>query len=95
MSRMKYLEITRPDKVAMINVVNNIYQGIVSDSIYGCLLEERLPKDTLDLLVELEPRFAKKLLEEACMRAISLDRSLVMPNDIGLTSMQKNNPLDS
>ena len=73
MSRMKYFEITRPDKVAMINVVNNIYQGIVSDSIYGCLLEERLPKDTLDLLVELEPRFAKKLLEEACMRAISLD----------------------
>lgn len=89
LSRMKYFEIRKPDTSAMLNIIHNIYQIILKESTYGCLLDEQLPEDTLDILIEFEPRSAKKLLEEACMRAISVDRSMVTSKDVNLITLPK------
>lgn len=82
LSRMKVIEIKRPNQEQMISVVNSIYHDIRINKPYGLLLDSDIHEDAMSILVTLSPREAKLAIEEGCLRAILAKRSILLPQDL-------------
>jgi ATP-dependent Lon protease len=91
MSRMKYFDIRAPEPDEMIPIVRSIYRGIKESEPIGALLDDDIPEDTIQSLSALLPREARKLLQDACMRAFNQERSMVLPTDIVFASKPQRN----
>lgn len=85
LSRMKVIDIKRPEKKQMEDVVNSIYTGLRTSKPYGQLLSPHIHEDSMGILVNKTPREAKLALEEGCLKVILADRSILLPQDLPVT----------
>lgn len=81
-SRMRMIEIKRPDVYQMKNVVMSIYASFRKSKPYGQLLDSDLQADAMDLLRMKSPREAKLAIDEGCLKAIRDNRSALLPKDL-------------
>lgn len=88
LSRMKVIDIKRPDQKQMEDVVNNIYIGIRTGKPYGHLLAPHIHEDVMSILVSKTPREAKLAIEEACMKVIISERNILMPQDLPISKKE-------
>lgn len=82
LSRMRIINIERPDEIQMINVVNSIYSSFRKNKTIGQLLDPNLHADAMDLLRFKSPREAKLAIDEGCLKAIRHNRSILLPQDL-------------
>jgi ATP-dependent Lon protease len=82
LSRMRLINIQRPDQVQMKDVVMSIYSHFRKSKPYGQLLDPGLCENTMDLLVTQSPREARMAIDEGCLKAIRVNRSKLLPQDL-------------
>ena len=82
LSRMKVIDIKRPDLTQIQNVVMSIYSNLRSSKPYGKLLNPEMDKNAMSLLITKSPREAKLAIDEACLKAICENRSNILPQDL-------------
>jgi len=85
LSRMKVIDIKRPDSTQMKDVVNSIYSSFRNSKPYGKLLDPDLHENAMDLLRIKSPREAKLAIDEGCLKAIRDNRSALLPKDLPVT----------
>lgn len=85
LSRMRVIDIKRPDAQEMKNVVISIYKSLRNSKAYGQLLDPNLHTDTLELMTTMSPREAKLAIDTGCLKAILDDRSILLPKDLTLS----------
>ena len=81
LSRMRVIDIKRPDSKQMKNVVTSIYNSFRNSKAYGQLLDPDIHLDAMDLLITKSPREAKLAIDEGCLKAICSGRSILLPQD--------------
>lgn len=91
LSRMRVINIPKPDAIQMLNVVNSIYESFRANASFGSLFNETLHPDVIDKLVHMVPREAKLAIEEACIKAICNQRYTVFPSDVLTKKKEKPN----
>lgn len=82
LSRMRSIEIKRPNAEQMKNVVISIYGNFRQSKPYGQLLDPDVSEDTMDMLRTKSPREAKLAIDEGCLKAIRAGRSTLLPQDL-------------
>ena len=82
LSRMRVINIKRPDEFQMKNVVISIYNSVRNNKAFGHLLEPNLHEDALGMMVKMSPREAKLALESGCLKAILNNRYSLLPQDL-------------
>lgn len=82
LSRMRHFEIRKPTSEEMKGIVRSIYKMLRQTDPIAQFLEEEIPESTVDQMMHLLPREARKALQEGCQRAFSLDRMRVLPEDL-------------
>lgn len=85
LSRMKIIDIKRPDQEQMKDVVNSIYDDLRTNKPYGELLDPSIHEDAMGILVTKTPREAKLAIEEGCLKVILAERSIMLPEDLPVT----------
>ncbi|MGB7816655.1 MAG: AAA family ATPase [Methylotenera sp.] len=88
LSRMRTIEIKRPNAEQMINVVVSIYSNFRQSKAYGQLLDPNINEDTMDILRTKSPREAKLSIDEGCLKAIRAGRSTLLPQDLPATKKE-------
>lgn len=91
LSRMRTIEIKRPNAVQMKNVVISIYDHFRKSKTYGQLLDPEIHKDAMDILRTKSPREAKLAIDEGCLKAIRDGRSNLLPQDLPAAKKEKHN----
>ncbi len=81
-SRMKVIDIKRPDAHQMKDVVASIYSNFRNSKAYGQLLDPNIHENAMDLLRMKSPREAKLAIDEGCLKAICEGRSTLLPKDL-------------
>lgn len=81
LSRMRVIDIKRPDANQMKNVVVSIYNSFRNSKAYGQLLDANLHSDTMATLTTKSPREARLAIDEGCLKAIFAGRSTLLPED--------------
>lgn len=89
LSRMRVINIKRPDEFQMKNVVISIYNNVRNNKAFGHLLEPNLHEDSLGAMVKMSPREAKLALESGCLKAILNNRNTLLPQDLPLTKKRE------
>ncbi len=82
LSRMRAIEIKRPNADQMKNVVVSIYGNFRQSKAYGQLLDPDINEDAMDILRTKSPREAKLAIDEGCLKAIRAGRSTLLPQDL-------------
>jgi ATP-dependent Lon protease len=82
LSRMKVVDIKRPDSTQMKDVVISIYSSFRNSKPYGKLLDPDVHENAMDLLRTKSPREAKLAIDEGCLKAIRDNRSILLPKDL-------------
>lgn len=85
LSRMRVVDIKRPDSTQMKDVVNSIYSSFRNSKPYGKLLDPAVQENAMDLLRTKSPREAKLAIDEGCLKAIRDNRSILLPKDLPVT----------
>lgn len=88
LSRMKMIDIKRPDQEQMKDVVNSIYSDLRTNKPYGELLDPSIHEDALSILATKTPREAKLALEEGCLKVILAEREILLPEDLPVTKKE-------
>lgn len=88
LSRMKIIDIKRPDQEQMKDVVNSIYDDLRTNKPYGELLDPSIHEDALGILVTKTPRESKLAIEEGCLKVILAERSILLPEDLPVTKKE-------
>ena len=89
LSRMRVINIKKPDESQMKNVVMSIYNNVRNNKAFGHLLEPNLHEDSLGAMVTMSPREAKLALESGCLKAILNNRTILMPQDLPLSKKRE------
>lgn len=88
LSRMRSIEIKRPNAEQMKNVVVSIYSNFRQSKAYGQLLDPDINEDAMDILRTKSPREAKLAIDEGCLKAIRAGRSTLLPQDLPATKKE-------
>jgi ATP-dependent Lon protease len=73
LSRMRHFDIGKPTPQEMEGIVRSIYQMLRETDLIAQYLDQEIPESTVAALIEMLPRDARKLLQEACHRAYAQD----------------------
>ena len=82
LSRMKIIDIKRPDINQMIQVVKNIYTNYITQKPCGQLLDPDISESVMELLCQRSPREAKLAIDEASLKTICANRTSLIPSDL-------------
>ena len=82
LSRMKIIDIKKPDSNQMIQVVKSIYSNYITQKPWGELLDPDLSDSVMELLCQRSPREAKLAIDEASLKAICANRAYLLPSDL-------------
>ncbi len=82
MSRLRVIEISRPDAGAMPAVINSVYKSLRRDRAYGKLLQDDLDEDVINALSGKVPREIRQTLEDGILKAIMAGRDYISVNDL-------------
>lgn len=89
LSRMRVIEIKRPNAEQMRNVVMSIYSNFRQSKAHGQLLDPDIHVDVMNILKTKSPREAKLAIDESCLKAIRDGRSNLLPQDLPATKKEK------
>lgn len=89
LSRMRIIDIVRPNEAQMRNVVMSIYAGFKINKPYGQFFDPEIPEPTMERLVNKNPREARIAIDEGCLKAISDGRSTLLTKDLPVEKKEK------
>ena len=82
LSRMRIINIEKPDTAQMKAVVSSIYSHYRKSKSYGELLDPEITDNTMELLLTRSPREARMAIDEGCLKAIRENRGVLLPKDL-------------
>lgn len=85
LSRMRMIDIKRPNAEQMKAVVCSIYTSFRNSKPYGKLLDPDIHESAMDILRTQSPRQAKLAIDEGCLKVIRDGRSILLPKDLPTT----------
>ena len=89
LSRMRIINIERPDTNQMKEVVKSIYNHYRKSKSYGEILDPDIPGSTMELLLTKSPREARMAIDEGCLKAIRDNRGELLPRDLPAAPKEK------
>jgi ATP-dependent Lon protease len=82
LSRMRIIEVQRPDAAQMKDVVMSIYSHYRKSKSFGEILDLEIADNTMELLLNKSPREARMAIDEGCLKAIRENRGALLPKDL-------------
>lgn len=82
LSRLRVIEIRKPDEEGMRNVIASVYKSLRKDRPYGQLLDAELSEDVINALTNKVPREVRQALEDGMLKAIMSSRGYITAEDL-------------
>lgn len=82
LSRLRVIEISKPDEDAMREVVGSVFANLRKDRPYGRLLSPELGDDVISSLNNQLPRAVRQALEDGMLKAIMAGRDHIIVEDL-------------
>lgn len=81
-SRLRVIEIRKPDVKGIRNVIASVYMGLRKDRPYGRLLNPEIGEDVINALAHKVPREIRQALEDGMLKAIMTSRDYIAVDDL-------------
>lgn len=82
LSRLRVIEVRKPDEEGMRNVITSVYMDLRKDRPYGHLLNPELGEDVINALAHKVPREVRQALEDGMLKAITTSRDYIAAVDL-------------